>query len=171
MKFVPKRQNHYSTNKTGVYYIDHIWSLDILDLKEYGPEKHGTFCFILVVIDKFSKLGWTLPLKNKTAQTIKDSIGNILLTSKRKPNIIETDRGKELYNSIFQNFSNNNNIKLFSRNTSVEAVFAEIFNQTIRDFLKRPVFEKADSKWVDMVSTIMKQYINRVHSSTKLTLI
>ena len=33
----PKR--NYATNKTDVYYIDDVWSLDILDLKDYGPEK------------------------------------------------------------------------------------------------------------------------------------
>ena len=29
----------YPTNKTDVYHIVDIWSLDILDLKDYGPEK------------------------------------------------------------------------------------------------------------------------------------
>ena len=33
----PPKKN-YDTNKTNVYYIDNIWSLDILDLKDYGPE-------------------------------------------------------------------------------------------------------------------------------------
>ena len=33
----PKR--NYRTNKTDVYHIDDVWSLDILDLKDYGPEK------------------------------------------------------------------------------------------------------------------------------------
>ena len=32
----PKKK--YPTNKTIIYHIDDIWSLDILDLKEYGPE-------------------------------------------------------------------------------------------------------------------------------------
>ena len=29
----------YITNKTDVYYIDNIWGLDILDSKDYRPEK------------------------------------------------------------------------------------------------------------------------------------
>ena len=33
----PAKKN-YPTNKTYVYHIDDIWSLDILDLKDYGPE-------------------------------------------------------------------------------------------------------------------------------------
>ena len=163
----PKK--YYATNKTNVYYIDDIWSLDILDLKDYGPKNNRGYRYVLVIIDNFSKFGGTVPLKNKNAQTIKDYFENILITSKRKPNLIESDRGKEFYKNIFQDFLNKNNIKLYSRNTSYGAVFAEKFNRTIRDLLKRPVFEKGESNWVDVLPTITKQYNNRIHSSTKLS--
>ena len=163
----PKR--NYATNKTDVYHIDDIWSVDILDLKDYGPENNNNYRYVLVMIDNFSKFGWTVPLKNKNAQTIKDSFENILISSKRKPNLIESDRGKEFYNNIFQDFLNKNNIKLYSRNSSYGAVFAERYNLTIRNLLKRPVFEKGDGNWIDVLPTITKQYNNKVHSSTKLT--
>ena len=163
----PKR--NYATNKTDVYHIDDIWSLDILDLKDYGPKNNRGYRYVLVVIDNFSKNGWTVPLKNKNAQTIKDSFENILISSKRSPNLIETDRGKEFYNNIFQEFLNRNNIKLYSRNSSYGAVFAERFNRIIRDLLKKPVFEKGDGNWIDVLPKITKQYNNRKHSSTKLT--
>ena len=164
----PPRRN-YPTNKTDVYHIDDIWSLDILDLKDYGPENNRNYRYVLVIIDNFSKFGWTIPLKNKNAQTIKDSFENILITSKRKPNLIETDRGKEFYNNTFQDFLNKNNIKLYSRNSSYGAVFAERFNRTIRDLLKKVVFEQGDAKWIDILQSITKQYNNRIHSSTKLS--
>ena len=163
----PKK--NYATNKTDVYHIDDIWSLDILDLKDYGPENNKGYRYVLVTIDNFSKFGWTIPLKNKNAQTIKDSFENILLSSKRSPNLIESDRGREFYNNIFQDFLNKNNIKLYSRNSSYGAVFAERFNRTIRDLLKKIVFEKGDANWIDILPTITKQYNNRVHSSTKLS--
>ena len=159
----------YPTNKTDVYHIDHIWSLDILDLKDYGIENNRGYRYVLVTIDNFSKYGWTVPLKNKNAQTKKDSFEKVLISSKRKPNLIESDRGKEFYNNIFQDFLNKNNIKLYSRNSSYGAVFAERFNRTIRDLLKRPVFEKGDGNWIDVLQTITNQYNNKVHSSTKLT--
>ena len=163
----PKR--NYATNKTDVYHIDDVWSLDILDLKDYGPENNRGYRYVLVVIDNFSKFGWTTSLKNKNAQTIKDSFENILISSKRSPNLIESDRGKEFYNIIFQDFLNKNNIKLYSRNSSYGAVFAERFNKTIRDLLKRPIFEKGDGNWINILDTITKQYNNRIHSSTKLS--
>ena len=163
----PKKK--YATNKTDVYFIDDIWSLDILDLKDYGPENNRGYRYVLIIIDNFSKFGWTIPLKNKNAQTIKDSFENILKISKRKPNLIESDRGKEFYNNNFQIFLNKNNIKLYSRNSSFGAVFAERFNRTIRDLLKKIVFENGDGNWIDVLPTITKQYNNKVHSSTKLS--
>ena len=163
----PKK--YYNTNKTNVYYIDDTWSLDILDLKDYGPENNRNYRYVLVIIDNFSKFGWTIPLKNKNAQTIKDSFETILISSKRQPNLIESDRGKEFYNNTFQDFLNKNNIKFYSRNSSYGAVFAERFNRTIRDLLKRPVFEKGDGNWIDVLQTITKKYNNTTHSSTKLS--
>ena len=163
----PKK--NYDTNKTDVYHIDDTWSLDILDLKDYGPENNRGYRYVLVIIDNFSKFGWTIVLKNKNAITIKNSSENILTSSKRRPNVIESDRGREFYNNIFQDFLNKNNIKLYSRNSLYGAVFAERFNRTIRDLLKKIVFEQGDAKWIDILSTITKQYNNKVHSSTKLT--
>ena len=80
----------------------------------------------------------------KNAQTIKDSSENILIISKGKPKLNESDRGKKFYNNDFQDFLNKINIKIYSGNSSCGAVFAEIFNRTIRYILKRPVFEKGD---------------------------
>ena len=159
----------YPTNKTDVHHIDHIWSLDILDLKDYGPENNRGYRYVLVIIDNFSKFGWTIPLKNKKAQTKKDSFENIFKSSKRSPNLLQGDRDRAFFNNIFQDFLNKNNIKLYSRNSSVRAVFAERFNRTIRDLLKKIVFEQGDGKWIDILPTITKQYNNRIHSSTKLT--
>ena len=49
------------------------------------------------------------------------------------------------------------------------AVFAERFNRTIRDLLKKIVSEQCDGKWIDVLPKITKQDNNRIHSLTKLT--
>ena len=116
----PKK--NYVTNKTDVYHIDDIWSLDILDLKDYGPKNNRGYRYVLVIIDNFSEFGWTIPLTNKNAQTIKDSLEYILVSSKRKLGLFETDRAKVFYNSIFQDFLKKNNIKIYSKNSSKCAV-------------------------------------------------
>ena len=89
------------TNKTDVYHTDDIWCLDISDLKHYGPEAIRGYRYFFVIIDSFSKYGWSLTLKNRNAQLIKNSFEKILITSKRKPNLMETLRGKKLFIIIF----------------------------------------------------------------------
>ena len=49
------------------------------------------------------------------------------------------------------------------------AVFAEKFNRTNRDLLRKPVFEKGDGYWLDILPTVTKEIINRVYSSSKLS--
>ena len=60
----PPKKNS-ATNKTNVYHIDDIWSLDILDLKDLGPENNRGYRYVLVIIDNFSKFGWKVPLEKK----------------------------------------------------------------------------------------------------------
>ena len=62
----------------------------------------------------------------------------------------------------------NNKIKLSSGNTSLGAVFAECFNNSLRNLLKRPVFERGDGNWIFVLPAITKQNNNQVHTSTKL---
>ena len=68
-----------NTNKTDVYHNDDIWSVDILDFKDYVPENNRGFRYVSVIIDNFSKFVWTVPLNNENAQTKKDSFGKNLI--------------------------------------------------------------------------------------------
>ena len=107
-------------------------------------------------------------MKNKNAQTIEDSFENIILSSQRKPNLIETDEGSEFVNKFFTNLLKYNNIKRNYRSTSLGAAFAESIDRSIRGLLKRPVFERGRANWIGVLPTITKQYINGKHSCTKL---
>ena len=82
---------------------------------------------------------------------------------------IETDGGGEFVNENFTDFLKKINFKRCSENTSLGAVFAGRYNESMKSLLKKPVFERVDANWVDILSTITKQYNNRVHTSTKLT--
>ena len=164
----PPNKN-YETIKTIIKSIDDTWSSDLLDMNDYGTKNNKGYRYILVVIDNFSKFGWTVPLKNKYAQSITDAFSQIIKTSKRKPNLLETDDGKEYVNKIFNEFLNYNKIKRYSRYTDKGAVFAERFNRTIRNLLKKPVFEKGRADWLFELPSVIKQYNNTIHSSIKMT--
>ena len=75
-----------------------------MDVSYYkNPNKKG-YRFILVVIEDLLSHSWGVPLKYMKCETLKKECSNILSTTKGKPIKIESDRGKELYNSVFQIF-------------------------------------------------------------------
>ena len=169
--YSPPPKSNYPTNKTKIKSIDDTWSSDLLDMNDYVIENNKGYRYILVVIDNFSKFGWTIPLKNKHAQSITDAFSQIIRTSRRKPNLLETDDGKEYVNKIFNKLLINHNIKRYSRNTALGAVFAHRFNRTIRNLLKKPVFLAGEASWINELPSVVNQYNNTIHHSIKMTLI
>ena len=163
------RHKNYETNKTMIKSIDDTWSSDFLDMNDYGPKNNKGYRYILVVIDNFSKFDWIVRLKNKYAQSITDAFSQIIKTSRRKPNLLETDDGKEYVNKIFNEFLNSNDFKRCSRYSDKGAVFAERFNRTIRNLLKKPVFLAGTADWLSELPSVIKQYNNTIHHSKKMT--
>ena len=162
-------KSNYPTNKTKIKSIDDTWSSDLLDMNDYGIKNNKGYRYTLVVIDNFSKFGWTIPWKNRYAQSITDAFSQIIKTSRRKPNLLETDDGKEYVNKIFNEFLINHKIKRYSGNTALGAVFAERFNRTIRNLLKKPVFLAGEASWINELPSVINQYNNTIHHSIKMT--
>ena len=77
----------------------------------------------------------------KNSQTITNEFSIILTSSKRLTLKLESERGKEWYNSITQNFQKKN-IQHYSRFTDKGPSKADRVIRTIRNLLKKPVFEK-----------------------------
>ena len=163
----PKK--NYPTNKVICKHVDEIWSIDLADMIYYKTSNNKGFRYIFIIIDNFSKYLWAIPLKNKYSQTITNEFSNILTTSKRKPNKIESDRGSEFYNSVFQNFLKSKNIHHYSRYTDKGPSIAERVIRTVRNLLKKPVFEKGRADWISELPSVIKKYNNTIHNSIKMT--
>ena len=76
-------------------------------MKDYGPKNNRGYRYILVIIDNYSKFGWTIPLKNKYAQSLIEAFSEFFKSSKSKPNLFETGDGKENVFEIFNELTNN----------------------------------------------------------------
>ena len=163
----PPRKN-YPTNKMVYNHIDEIWSIDLADFSDYKTSNNKGFRYIFIIIDNFSKYLFAIPLKNKYSQTITNEFSNILATSKRKPLKIESDRGTEFYNSIFQNFLKSKNIQHYSRYTDKGPSIAERVIRTVRSLLKKPIFLAGNADWLSELPSVIKQYNNTIHHSIKM---
>ena len=73
-------------------------------MKVYGPENNRNYRYVLVIIDNFSKFGWTVRLKNEDALSKRDSFEIFLIGSKRKSNLIEIGLKKFFIFSFFKIF-------------------------------------------------------------------
>ena len=99
---------------------------------------------------------------------ITDAFSEVIKSSIRKPNLLETVDDKEYVNKFFNNFLSNHNIERYSRYTDKRAVIAERFNRTVRIFSKKPVFGKGKADWLSELSAVVKQYNNTIHHSIKM---
>ena len=107
-------------------------------------------------------------MKNKYGQPITNEFSNVLTKSKRRPSELESERGAELFNSIFQNFIKKN-IHHYSRFTDKGPSIAERVITIVRSLLKKPVFLAGNANWISELPSVVKQYNNTIHSSTKMT--
>ena len=159
---------NYPTNKIVYNHIDQIWSIDLADMIDYKISNNQGYRYIFIVIDNFSKYLWAIPLKNKYSQTITNEFSNIITTSKRKPLKLESDRGTEFYNSIFQNLLKSKNIRHYSRYTDKGPSIAERVIRTLRNLLKKPVFEKGKADSLSELPSVVKKFNNTIHHSIKM---
>ena len=63
----------------------------------------GGMRYILTMIDVFSKFAWAVPVHSRDAIAITAAFGQVLTTANpRHPKRLQTDKGKEFFNSDFQ---------------------------------------------------------------------
>ena len=71
---------------------------------EYKISINKGFRYKFIIIDDFSNFLWAMFLRIEYGHSITNEFSIVLTESKRKPPKIESDRGAEFYNNIFQNF-------------------------------------------------------------------
>jgi hypothetical protein len=137
--------------------------------KENLGRSGGVFKYILTVIDLYTKYGWAIPLKNKTAQETKEAFTSIFKESNRKPTKLWTDQGKEFKNKIMKHFLEDQHIELYHTLNEGKAVVVERFNRTLKQYMWKKFMIQGSQKWVKLLPSVLDYYNNKVHSSIKLS--
>ena len=150
------------------HYKDECWSIDLIDrssLAKYNKNHK----FIFTIIDNHTKYAWAIPLKDKSGNKTTTAFKSLIERAKRKPVKIWSDRGKEFYNTTFLHYLKEQNIRIYSTNSDLKAVFVERFNRTLLDLIKEPMYIEGKACWLNHLDTAMEKYNNRVHGTTKMT--
>ena len=82
-----------------VFNIDQQWVADLVEVQNISKYNKG-MRYLLMVIDALAKHAWVEPIKTKMGKAVTEAFEKILKRAKgRKPINLQTDDGKEFYNS------------------------------------------------------------------------
>jgi len=116
--------------------IDKIWAADFVEMHFHSPTVgSGIFsqCFskcVFSCFDVFSKYGWMLPLKTgKLEKSVADAFKEIFKKSKRKPDKLWTDKGREFYNKHVNELG----VELYSTENEEKSSVVERWNRTMKE--------------------------------------
>lgn len=161
----PARLN-FKRRRTIVKGLDDLWQADLIEFQDLAKENKG-FRYALIVIDCFSKFVWSSPLKSKSADDVTNAMSNIL-QGDRKPNLLQTDKGKEFYNAKFQSLMKRFNIKHYSTFSSKKAAIVERVIRTLKEKLEVQFHLYGSHKWIDLLPKVIDSYHRTRHSSINM---
>ena len=90
-------RRHFPTLRVLVFGPDEQWAADLVDVQQLKRHNKGVN-YLLTVVDVFSKYAWVVPIKQKTGLQVASALTALFKTSKRSPQKLQTDDGKEFYN-------------------------------------------------------------------------
>jgi len=166
MLHAPARKT-YPRRRIVIPFIDRQWVSDLLDMQKYAKENRG-YRYIFILIDGFSKFLFTVPLKDKTGPVLVRAFAKILRTSKRSPDFLQVDQGKEYTNRAFQAFLRQHKIRMFHTYSKLKAVLAERVIRTLRTRIERYFTHTGKNKYVDALPSLTASYNSSWHSSIKM---
>ena len=121
----------FTTNNTYVAGIDAQWQADLADMLGIARQ-NGGMRYLLAVIDVFSEFAWAVPVHFKDAKAITATFAQLLTTANpRHPKRLQTEKGKEFFNSNFQTLMKCYGIQHFASESEQMADVMERFIPTI----------------------------------------
>jgi len=120
--------------------------------------------YLLMVIDTYSRYGWIRTLKGKDSKSVADAFRDIF-KSGRKPEKLWVDKGKEFYNAEVKKLG----MELYSTENQEKSAMVERWNRTMKERMFKYFTANSTNKYVNIISDLVNNYNNAVHSSIKMT--
>ena len=156
-------RRRFTRNHTYVAGIDAQWQADLADMQGISRQ-NGGIRYLLTVIDVFSKFALAIPVHFKDAKAITAAFGQVLTTANpRHPQRLQTDKGKELFNSDLQALTKRHGIQHFASGSNQKAAVVERFNRTIKTRIWTNLSDRGSVSWVDVIQDQVEAYNSLRH--------
>ena len=146
-----------------VLNIDQQWVADLVEMQRYWRQNRGVR-YLLTVVDVLSKYAWVRPIKRKTGAELLKAFESIV-TEGRRPQTLQTDKGKEFYNTTLQRWLKKEGIHHFSKLGDAKALIVERFNRTLKSRLYRYFTADNTTQYLDILPSLVQQYNADIHRS------
>ena len=158
-------RRRFIRNATIVKGIDVQWQADLAEAIQLA-RGNGAYRCLMTVIDCFSKYAWVVPVKRKDSKHMLEAFKELLKKSApRKPERLQTDKGKEFINSSVQKFLNENHIEHFMTNNETKATLVERFNRTLKTRMFAYFTENNTRRYIDILEHLVSSYNQAHHHS------
>ena len=158
------RRRRFPTLPVIVGGLDDQWVADLVEVEPLA-KYNRSLRYLLTVLDVLSKYPWVQPLKAKTRVALVQAFDKIVTQGRRRPNRLQTDRGKEFYNRAFQRWLDEQGIQHFSTEGDAKASVVERFNRTLKERLYRYFTAANTLKFDDVLPELVQGYNATRHQS------
>ena len=129
-------------------------------------KQNGGIRSFFTVIDVFSKFAWAIPVYSKNASALTAAFGQLLKTvNKRHPQLLQTDKRKEFFNSGFKSLMKRHNIKHFANESEQKAAVIQRFNRIIKTRIWTYLSDRGTVRWLDVIQDLVNAYNHSRHRS------
>lgn len=154
-------RRRFPRRKVQIRGLNDLFQADLVDLRSLARSNRG-FCYILFVINAFSKYAWAEPLKTKSGVEVADAMARIL-KSTTPPKNLQVDAGKEFYNAAFLDLMKKHKINMYSTHSVLKASIVERLNRTIKAAIFKNFTVKGNQNWTRDLQSIVDRYNNSLH--------
>ena len=160
-------RSKFKRRRVLVYNVDDIWSADLMDMQSFSKQNKG-FKYLLNIIDIFSKVAYSIPLKSKSQQSIVEAFEK-LFTKTKPPKRIWVDQGKEFWNKTFRQLLDKHNIVLYHVYNEGKATVVERLNRSLGEMIQKHMTATKSKNYINVLQKLINDYNHRYHSSIKMT--
>lgn len=161
----PARRN-FARRRVILKGIDDLVQFDLCEFQTLAKE-NDSYRYILTGINCFSKMGFAVPVKNKTAKEIALATEKILKQSKYRFKFCQTDQGNE-FKGAFTDLMKKYNIHHYHSYSELKASICERFNRTLKNKIYFSMSLRGSLRYIDHLTEIVNKYNNTFHRTIKM---
>ena len=160
------RRKNFPRRRVIARFPFEIFMGDLIEFTQYKYQNKG-YCFILLLIDCFTKVIYTAPMKSKNQDDCLMAFQSIFDKYEKFPVNLVTDKGKEFFNFKLQSFFLVYGVNHYSTPTKSDskASIAERAIRTIKQRLQKIFFASNRKKWIDVIDKVTINYNKTPHRS------